>query len=96
MANEPEARTVVLPQKIWRETDSRAGAGGMSISAIIEQALLSYFDLTGGTQVAGAEEESVPQSVEDRAGAIERLRTDEDTGTQDKLLPGSRSFGSGK
>ena len=77
MAKEPEARTVVLPQEVWRETDSRAGAGGTSISAIIEKALLSYFDLTGGPSAAGSEEGSVSQSVADRADAIERLRTDE-------------------
>jgi hypothetical protein len=55
----------------------------MGISAIIEKALLSYFHLTGSTQAAGTEEESVSQSVADRAGAIERLRTDEGTDTQD-------------
>jgi hypothetical protein len=77
MANEPEARTVVLPPELWRETDERAGASGTSISAIIEKALLTYFDLVGGAQAVGAEEESVPQSVADRAGAITRLRTDE-------------------
>jgi hypothetical protein len=55
----------------------------MGISAIIEKALLSYFDLTGSTQAAGANEESVSQSIADRAGAIERLRMDEGTDTQD-------------
>jgi hypothetical protein len=77
MANEPEARTVVLRRMYGRETDSRAGAGRTSVSAIIQKALLSYLDPTGGAQAAEAEEGSVSQSVADRTGAIERLRTDE-------------------
>ena len=66
MANEPEARTVVLRRMYGRETDSRAGAGRTSVSAIIQKALLSYLDPTGGAQAAEAEEGSVSQSVADR------------------------------
>jgi hypothetical protein len=61
MANEPEARTVVLPPELWHETDARAGASGTSSSAIIKKALLTYFDdLVGGAQAAEAEERASP------------------------------------
>ena len=53
----------MLPQEVWRETDSRRSRAETSISAIIQKALLSYFELTGGAQAAGRKERASPDQL---------------------------------